>query len=232
MAEGSDDSAVRAGAFCFDTGRAIPPLDTISLRLADRHAEALALLVPLIGCGEEAATLAFEGLAGRAANREAASALRHIAQEEQVHDGLLKQLARALPPSPSSGPLQAAARRYHIRLMRGGADMHLARIAALDSAVCTILTRFIDRRRPLGKEATTSALFGRIRNDEARHVSVSRRLAIASGPLPALRDGAAAARVALADILRLGSGAFEALEVDPDALDRAVRRLPDGLLAA
>lgn len=232
MPEGLRVAAPHRGVFCFGTGRDIRPAGTLSLRLADRHAEALALLVPLIGCGEEAATLAFQGLAGRTTSRAAASALRHIAEEEQVHDGLLKQLAGALPFNPSSGALQVAARRYHIRLMRGGADMHLARIAALDSAVCTILTRFIDRRRPLGREATTAALFGRIRNDEARHVAVSRRLAMVSGSIPALREGAAAARVALADILRLGSGAFETLDVDPDALDCAVRRLPDGLLVA
>ena len=52
-----------------------------------------------------------------------------------------------------------------------------------------------------------------------------------AGVDPMLRGAAARARAALADVLALAAAEFEALAVDPAWLDRAVRRLPDGLLA-
>lgn len=62
-------------------GRAPP-----AILLRDTAAEALAVLVPLLGCGEEAATLAFDALAGCELDAGAAQALALIGAEERAHE--------------------------------------------------------------------------------------------------------------------------------------------------
>ena len=98
--------------------------------------------------------------------------------------------------------------------------------------MCTILSRLLAPGKVLIEDATVLATLSRIHRDEARHVRLSRRLACAGGGVAALRDIGAAARGALAGVLRLGGAAFDRLGVDPDRLDRDLRRLPDGLFAA
>ena len=100
-----------------------------------------------------------------------------------------------------------------------------------DAAVCTILSRLLAAGRPLACEPVVRDVLARIHRDEARHVRLSRALA-SRGSLAGLRDLGYAARSALADVLRLGAAAFDTLGVDPDRLDRDLRRLPDGLFAA
>jgi demethoxyubiquinone hydroxylase (CLK1/Coq7/Cat5 family) len=198
--------------------------------LADSPAVALAALLPLLGCGEEAAALAFDGLSGSAnVNHASANSLRAIAADERVHDALMRQLGRALPPVPRHQATLRVARRFHIHLGEGGAALHLARIAALDAAVCTVLSRLLNTK-PLAADRNICAILARIRHDEARHVAVARTLTIATGNVRMLRDAAAAARGALASILMLEAESFDALTIDPDKLQRDISRLPDGLL--
>lgn len=203
-----------------------PPLN---VRLKTAAAEAVATLVPLLGCGEEAAALAFDGLA-RAGGAEA-SALTLIADEERVHDALLRRVSASLPAVDRSGAMLRAARRFHINLGRGGAALHLGRIAAIDAAVCTILSRLIRPETPIAADHALRPIFARIHRDEAKHVRVSRTLASTLMPAATLREYGAAARGAMAAMLATGGDAFEALAVDPDALLRDVARLPNGLYA-
>jgi hypothetical protein len=199
--------------------------------LGDRPAAALAMLLPLLGCGEEAAALAFDGLADH--HRPApdiAAGLDRIAREERVHEALIAQLCDDLPFAGPPPRLLGEARRFHITLQQGGVGQHLARIAALDAAVCTLLSRLLRPGGPIATDQTASRILGRIRHDEAGHVRLSRRLALDFGP--DVTDAAAEAREKLADILGLAADAFEDLGVDPAALDRDIRRLPDGLLSA
>ncbi len=202
------------------------------VRLTDDVAEALAMLVPLLGCGEEAAAMAFDGLSGAAAFPVESGALATIADEERVHDALLRGLRAALPVPAGVERMLVQARRFHIRLQTGGSIAHLARIAALDAAVCLILSRLTRERGAVARDPVIFDLLRRIRDDEARHVAVARQLVLRHGGTTALRETAAAARHALADTLSLASDAFERLAVDPAALDRRIRRLPDGLLKA
>lgn len=195
-------------------------------------AMALADLLPLLGCGEEAAALAFDELSLGAADDLSGRALRAIAGEERVHDALLKRLAHALPEPKSAESALRAARRFHIDLGLGGVDLQFAKIAAIDASVCTVLGRLLRRGGPASSDETVRFTLARIRRDEARHVAVSRRLSLARGVSVAARDAAVAARGALAGILRLGGDAFDALGVDPDRLVRDVARLPAGLLSA
>lgn len=200
------------------------------IRLADAQAQALAELLPVLGCGEEAAALAFDGLADRRPGlAPARHALRAIAAEERGHDLIIRTLASALPPPRRFAATRIAARRFHVQLGRGGAALHLARIAALDSAVCTALGRLLKPGLPIAADPVSFAALRGIQRDEARHVRVSRELAIAFGADQPMRDAAAQARLALADVLMLAGDAFETLGVDPVVLDRGMRRLPNGL---
>jgi hypothetical protein len=202
------------------------------VRLTDDAAEALAVLVMLLGCGEEAAAMAFDGLSGSPEFHIESGALATIAGEERVHDALLRGLRSALPAAANTERLLAQARRFHIRLQAGGPIAHLARIAALDAAVCLILSRLTRDRGAIARDPAICDLLRRIRDDEVRHVAVARQLVLQHGGTTALRDTAAAARHALADTLSLASAAFDRLLVDPAALDRRIRQLPDGLLKA
>lgn len=175
--------------------------------------------------------MAFDGLAQ--CHREddrAAKALRAVAAEERLHDLMIRHLQDDLPDTVHDPVALDAARRFHLGLVRGGAALHLARIAALDSAVCTMFGRLLRPGGPIASAPGVAAILRRIHRDEARHVRVTRALALDTGPTLAMRDAAAAARAALADTLLHADGAFEALGVDPVSLDRDMRRLPDGLL--
>jgi hypothetical protein len=201
----------------------------VSVQLADDAAQALAILVPLLGCGEEAAALAFDGLAQTSRDEIEHYALQAIAAEERLHDVLLTQLAASLPPVDSVA-IRRRARRFHIALGCADRTHHLARIAAVDAAVCTVLSRLLRPRAPLSYDHGVVALLSRIHRDEARHVAISRRFA--SSPKTRVRETAAAARIALADVLTIGECSFERLGVDPGQLIADVRRMPDGLFAA
>lgn len=200
--------------------------------LGREHALALARLIPLLGCGEEAAALAFDGLAcSGSVSPVAAVTLQAIAAEERIHEDLMRGLAAALPRTDAENTLRAA-RRLHVSLGAGSTVMHLARIAALDAAVCTILSRLLRLNSPLLASRQVHSTLSRIRRDEARHVAVSRALVLETGGSQSLRAVGAEARLALARVLMLEGDAFETLGVDPAALERDIARLPDKLLAA
>ncbi|MEY2942385.1 MAG: hypothetical protein RLY97_399 [Pseudomonadota bacterium] len=204
----------------------LPPIT-----LADDHAVALARLVPVLGCGEEAAALAFDGLAENCRENPAAQiALNLIAAEERIHERMMQSLSAGLPHIAEQGDILRRAQRLHIQLGVGSARHHLAKIAALDAAVCTVLSRLLRRNGPLAGDPVVYHLLSRIRRDEARHVALSRSLALATGNAADLRDDCAAARRALADILMLEAGAFETLGVDPAVLESDIGTLPNGLL--
>lgn len=218
---------------CFAVHGRLPLISTaISLTLADRVAEALATLLPLLGCGEEAAAMAFDGLAERHAGTPSACiALNAIAIEERGHDLMIRQLQAALPASTQGPAMLSAARRFHVRLASGCVGSHLARIAALDSAVCTVLSGLLRKGQPIASDPVARTALRRIHRDEARHVEVSRGLAMSVGVTRQITDAAVEAREALANVLALAADAFETLAVDPATLDRTLRRLPNGLLA-
>ncbi len=220
--------------WCFFTRRSEAPgaRQVQVSHLREDHAAALARLVPILGCGEEAASLAFDGLArANAADKVASAALRQIAADERIHDGMMHALADVLPAISGEASIRAA-RRLHIQLGTGGTAIHLARIAALDAAVCTILSRMLRPSVSLAADAFVHGTLSRIHRDEARHVALSRALVLASGTTAQLRDVGAQARGALASVLMLEADAFETLQIDPAALERDVSRLPDGLLCA
>lgn len=204
-----------------------------AVSLTDPDSLALAELLPLLGCGEEAAALGFDRLGESVSLDHAARrALRDIAHEERLHDSLMSGLRAALPAVTVSAQVMRQIRRYHLSMARGGAITHLARIVGLDAAVCLIMSRLLHRGGSIAHDQGVSALLSRIRRDEARHVALSRALVIAASGGAAARDRAAEARHGLADLVAFGAAAFETLGVDPDDLIRDIRIMPNGLLPA
>jgi len=220
---------------CFGSRRAVPVAlldEAESSPLVGAERAAVARLLPLLGCGEEAASLAFDALAGAHERARDRYALYGIAQEERIHDMWIQAQINRFAPSAPPAPLLKQARHLHLRLGRGRPSERLARIAALDAAVCLLLSRLLRPSRPICRDGVLAATLRRIRNDEARHVSVARDLARDALPLDTLNAIGAETRAAFADVLMLGSAAFDTLGVDPIALDRAVRTLPPGLFGA
>ncbi len=206
-------------------------LQTRAPQLDDKAAQALADLLPLLACGEEAAAIVFGRLQRNGLfNPSAVNALRLIEAEENVHDEMLTAMAISLPPSKNGKQSRRAARKFQLQLCAPCPVEHLARIAAIDAGVCTILARLTAAGRPLRKDSAVIAKLRRIHRDEAKHVAVSRNIALRHGRSATLRNGAAEAREELGRLVALGGAAFDDLMVDPDQLVRDVSHLPNGLL--
>lgn len=221
-----------ARPWCFAT-RAYPAMEPVETRLSSAAAEALAALIPVLGCGEEAAGLAFEGLSRDARDDATAStALERIGREEQAHEAMLRALAAGLPEPADMPRLMRAAQRFHLDLGRDSATARLARIAALDSAVCLILARLLRPGTPLSADPVTHQMLRSIARDEARHVRATRSLAMARANAATLNDWAAPVRPRLATLLGEAGGALEVLHLDPDWLARGIAPLPHGLFRA
>ena len=71
------------------------------LRLRHTQAEALSELLQVFACGEESAALAFAHLGGSPLEDAARRGLASVAEEEVIHERLLRGLRAALPaPAP------------------------------------------------------------------------------------------------------------------------------------
>jgi hypothetical protein len=209
------------GPVCFDLEPHVNPVRWSPPRLAlgDRCSAALADLLPLLLCGEESAALAFGGGRARAALDGAAKAeLERIRREEIVHGHLLQRLQAALPPAPVEERLRARMRRFFVTLVDPQPGRYFARIAGLDSAVCMVLGALRRKGSPLVADATVAATFARIHGDEARHVAVARRIALAYATPTLAMDVATETRRRLVRLLGERAAAFDELGVDADRL--------------
>ena len=134
---------MRQVCFRLPGGAAELALDAASsqpLRLGSREAEALAEVLQVFACGEESAAIAFGHLAGTAAaDAPVRDALSVIAAEEEAHEALLRGLRSGLPEPAHDRVLRRALVRYYHGLAQDDPGLHLAGIASLDSAVCTII---------------------------------------------------------------------------------------------
>lgn len=214
---------------CFKVAKPLPSLPC-AVSLDETAAKALAGLLPLLGCGEEAAIAGFDQMASDGDLTTASrAALGKIAEDERVHDALLRGLRMALPETAPDPAQARALRRFHLQLPAGGTATHLARIAGVDAAVCTILSRVLRPGAALARDLGVVSVLSYIRRDETRHVAVSRSIAMAAANCRRSRDAAAEARTGLADLLTVGAPGFERLGIDPGRLDQDIRRLPDGL---
>jgi hypothetical protein len=199
------------------------------LRLGDAQAEALSELLQVFACGEESASLAFARLGDSPLEDAACRALARVAGEELIHEGLLRGLRGALPTPAADRELRRALLRFYHGIAQANIGLHLASIAALDSAVCLILAALLEPDRVLAQEPAASAIFRRIHRDEAGHVRLSRRIAAELVQGDVIAAVAENARLGLVGVLARRGAAFESLGIDAERLFMRIGRVPDGL---
>ena len=215
---------------CFRLADAVPaaPLPG-PLRLGDAQAEALSELLQVFACGEESASLAFARLGDSPLEDAARRALARVAEEELVHERLLRGLRGALPAPTPDRELRRALFRFYHGIAQADIGLHLASIAALDSAVCLILAALLEPDRTLAQEPVASAVFRRIHRDEAGHVRLSRRIAAELVQREVIGAVAENARLGLVGVLARRGAAFDCLGIDAERLFARIGRVPNGL---
>jgi len=215
---------------CFRLADAIPARSPPGpLRLGDAQAEALSELLQVFACGEESASLAFGRLGGSPIEDAARHGLARIAEEELVHEQLLRGLRGALPAPTPDRELRRAMLRFYHAIAQPDVGLHLASITSLDSAVCLILSALLEPDRVLAQEPVAAAIFRRIHRDEAGHVRLSRRIAAELASRDVIGVVAARTRLGLVGVLAQRGEAFERLEIDAGQLFMRLGHLPDGL---
>jgi len=144
-----------------------------------------------------------------------------IAADECFHEYMLTHLVQALAADtlPSAAHNRRAASLFFLRLKSRDALTHFARICALDCFVSRILAALQQRHSRLHRHLPLMAMLSKIRIDESRHVSLTRRYLIEQ-QLPANRLQSERRWVAerFQAFLSPYLGAYEELGVDPDAL--------------
>lgn len=199
-------------------------LETTGPGMTDVQAEACARLAAVLLCGEQSAVQIFAAEVRRdAAPRDTLHILRVIELEEQLHEQALRTFCNYLPDAADGHALRRRAQRFFLRLGRtDDIAKHFCHIAHLDSAVCKIMRHVenssIDRVSPL------RLIAAQIKNDEARHVAVSRRYARLLGmPTQERGDGAATINDGLVEMLSPLADSFEIVGVDSDRLFKQIR---------
>ena len=190
-------------------------------------AQALADLLPVLICGEASAERAFEQLLLRLESRvepALGAALASVAVDEQRHGEWLDAL-RAQLPAPTSDLPGRRTLRFLLGLACDDPALHLARVAALDAAVCRVLAEIGTAGRPVADAPALAAVFRDIRRDEGRHVRIARRAAQALGiGIAELGCERQAVTRAFSALLAEQAAAFRALGVDPLRLEQRIAR--------
>lgn len=177
-------ATVAAKTSCFNqAGIVVSPQSHDSLQparltqgLAVQHLQDLADVLPYLACGEESAVYAFTGRLQSALPAEAAQVLQRIADDEQVHADLIAAIQAELPAAQTSiSPLRLA--QFFRRIEAATPAEHLARVAALDWAVCKLLQPLLRIGGPVSQAPLLHSAMCDLRQDEARHVRLARSLA-------------------------------------------------------
>jgi hypothetical protein len=153
------------------------------LVMNSRHQEALARLTPALLCGEQSAINLFQ-IEGRHLTHQAlsvsATLLHSIEHDETAHEASLQVLRAKLPVASDEHAIRRRSQTYFAGLGRAeSVAHHFGQVSQLDSAVCAIMWHM--QQSVVGGNSMIGRLVERIRHDEARHVSISRRHAFALG---------------------------------------------------
>ena len=215
---------------CFRLADAVPAVSLPQpLRLRDAQAEALSELLQVFACGEESASVAFARLGASSFEEAARCALARVAEEELIHERLLRGLRNALPAPAPDRELRRALLRFYHGIAQPDIGLHLASIAALDSGICMILAMLLQPHRILAQDPAVATVLRRIQCDEARHVRLSRHLAAQMANGDTIGAVAENARLGLVSVLARRGAAFESLGVSAERLFARIARTPDGL---
>ena len=132
--------------------------------LSNNQVTALGRLLPTLLCGEESAFQVFsrEGrrISNVQANRSHVLAYR-IAADELEHQRLLQELRSYCPVPDDIGGTLLRTRRFFLRVASRDPALHFARVAALDSAVCIVLSALV---KPIVRGSALVETFGGHRN--------------------------------------------------------------------
>ena len=154
-----------------------------SLRMKTVHREAIARLVPTLLCGEQSAVSVFHVEAerlSRKARNASLSIFRAIEADECLHEAGLQMLCAKLPVAPDLHAIKRRSQRFFLKLGQAkSVAQHFSQVAQLDSAVCMLMWHI--ENSAVGRNPMIGSLVGQIKNDEARHVSISRRHALVLG---------------------------------------------------
>jgi hypothetical protein len=196
--------------------------DSIS-ELSKSQVTALGLLLPSLLCGEESAFQVFWREGRRISNVQASRSrvlAYRIAADELEHERLLQELRSCCPVPDDIGSTLSRARRFFLRVASRDPALHFARVAALDSGVCVVLSALI---KPVARATALVEMFDRIRSDEARHVRFSRQHSYELGAdMSLLANTAVQVRSELVALLYPLGHSFEDLGVDADQLFRRI----------
>ncbi len=153
------------------------------LVMNSRHQEALARLAPALLCGEQSAIKLFQiegGHLTRQALNVGVTLLHSIENDETAHEASLQVLRAKLPAASDEHAIRRRSQAYFAGLGRAETVAHhFGQVSQLDSAVCAIM--WYMQHSAVGGNSMIGLLLERIRHDEARHVSISRRHAFALG---------------------------------------------------
>lgn len=153
------------------------------LVMKSRHQEALARLAPALLCGEQSAITIFQtedGHLTRKALSVSWTLFHSIENDEIAHEASLQVLRAKLPAASDEHAIRRRSQAYFASLGRAETVAHhFGQVAQLDSAVCAIM--WYMQHSAVGGNSMIGRLVERIRQDEARHVSISRRHALALG---------------------------------------------------
>lgn len=139
-------------------------------------AQDLANLLPYLSCGEASAVHVFGTGLRQRLSAEHHPMLAGIAADERRHDALLTRMEHLLPPAQSQ-PSPQRLGLFFRRIERRDPAEHLARVAALDLAVCRVLQGLLMPGAALRASPTWWRALHGLRQDEARHVRLARQLA-------------------------------------------------------
>lgn len=148
----------------------------MAILLTPAQSQDLADVLPYLACGEVSAVHAFTGRLFKGVPVNAQVILRAIAQDEMAHAQLIDALQQSLPPAkslPDAGRLAM----FFKRLESSDPAEHLARVAALDRAVCQLLQPLLRQGAALSQCPDIYAALCGLRQDEARHVRMARDVA-------------------------------------------------------
>lgn len=189
--------------------------------MGDVQLEAAARLAVVLLCGEQSAIRIFAAEIGRRRNtayERGVVELGSIERDEHLHEQALRSFCEFLPKPDDQHRLRRRAQRFFAGLGRiDEMARHFGQISHLDAAVCKIMWHV--EHSSLTVASPLRILAARIKCDEARHVSVSRRYATGLGLGRSIRlDDRERVSEDLVDMLSPLGSSFEVIGVDSDRL--------------
>ncbi|MCL9774958.1 hypothetical protein [Vibrio methylphosphonaticus] len=145
---------------------------------------ALARLLPLLICGEQSSQWVFHNEVQRQRDnnplQQAVADFESIVADEQYHEEALEMIRLSLPEPDDITQIKRRSQRFFAALgLRQSFDVHFAQIACLDALVCRLMLAI--EKGSLSSDHPFVLLCRAIKQDEAKHVTLSKRHALALG---------------------------------------------------